>query len=74
MGRYETWLKRKANATPYANEAVCKKCRYAEYVKTKAFCSGRGKARTLSEKEWQYITSHFCPEYMPRMEEVKQDG
>ena len=66
MGRYEAWLKRKANATPYANEAVCKKCKYAEYVRTKAFCSGRGTARTLSEKEWQNTNPCFCPEYEPK--------
>ena len=50
MGRYEAWLKRKSNATPYANEAVCKKCKYAEHVKTKAFCCGIGTVSTLSEK------------------------
>ena len=53
MNRYKTWLKRKANATPYANEAVCKKCIHAELVRTKAFCSGRGRARALTKAEWE---------------------
>lgn len=66
MGRYESWLKRKANTTSCANEAVCKKCKYGEYVRTKAFCSGRGAVRALSEKEWQNTKPQFCPEYKPR--------
>lgn len=71
MGRYEAWLKRKSNATPYANEAVCKKCKHAEYVKTKAFCFGRGTARALSEKEWENTNPCFCPEYKPRNVNLK---
>lgn len=66
MGRYEAWLERKSNATPYANEAVCKKCKYGKYVRTKAFCLGRGTTRALSEKEWQSTIPSFCPEYKPR--------
>lgn len=66
MSRYKTWLKRKENATSYANEAVCKKCKHGEYVRTKAFCSGRGTAKALSEKEWQNTKPCFCPEYKPR--------
>ena len=67
MGRYEAWLKRKANATPYANEAVCKKCKHAKWGKTKAFCSGRGKVRTLTLKEWENTKASFCPEYEPKV-------
>lgn len=67
MSRYQTWLKRKENATSYANEAVCKKCKHAEWVKTKAFCSGKGKVRTLTLKEWENTKASFCPEYEPKV-------
>lgn len=66
MGRYEAWLKRKGNATLYANEAVCKKCRYGEWIRTRAFCSGRGKVRALTQKEWEDTRANFCPEYIPK--------
>lgn len=29
--RYSTFLKRKETATPYANQANCRKCAYGEY-------------------------------------------
>ena len=68
MGRYEAWLKRKADATPYANEAVCRSCKYGKWVRTKAFCSGRGRTRSLKQSEWDNLRPGYCPEYIPRKE------
>ena len=66
MGRYEAWLKRKENATSYANEAVCQRCRYGEWVRTRAFCHGRERVRVLTAKEWDDTKPGFCPEYKPK--------
>lgn len=60
------WLKRKGNATAHAQEAVCRKCKHGEWVRTKAFCRGRGKIRMLTEKEWNSTMPSFCPEYTPK--------
>ena len=40
---YKSWLKRKENATPYANEANCRRCIHGEWVRTSAFCNGNGR-------------------------------
>lgn len=66
MGRYETWKKRCDNATPYANEAVCQLCRHSEWVRTCAFCTGRGRPRKLTQKEWDDTHPCFCPEFEPK--------
>lgn len=66
MSRQDTWRKRIENATQYANEAVCQKCKYAEWIRTAAFCSGRGRPRKLTQKAWESNVPGFCPEYAPK--------
>ena len=68
MSRYTAWIKRKENATPYANTAVCKKCKYGKWIRTSAFCSGRERIRKLTSKEWEDENPGFCPEFIPRDE------
>jgi len=66
---YKTWLKRKENATPYANKANCRKCRYGEWVRTSAFCTGQGIAKKIPYKSWDTDKIGYCPEFMPRKAE-----
>ena len=68
MSRYSSWLKRKENATPYANEAVCKKCKYGEWVRTSAFCTGRGRSKKIPDKVWFNTNASYCPEFVPKEE------
>ena len=68
MSRYTQWLKRKENASPYANEAICCRCKHCSWVRFQAFCSGRGRIRRLTEKEMSNTKPCFCPEYEPKEE------
>lgn len=63
---YKTWMKRKENATPYANEANCRRCKYGEWVRTSAFCVGRGYARKIPYGAWDTNKVSYCPEYEPK--------
>lgn len=67
--RYKAWLKRKENATQYANKANCRKCRHGEWVKTSAFCTGQGRAKKIPYKSWDTDKIGYCPEFMPRKAE-----
>ena len=69
---YKTWTKRKENATPYANDANCRRCRYGEWARTSAFCVGRGYARKIPLKEWWSDEKSYCPEYVPMRGYVKE--
>ncbi len=69
MSRYKTWLKRKENATPYANKANCRKCRYGEWIRTSALGAGKGRAKKIPYKSWDTDKIGYCPEFMPRKEE-----
>lgn len=71
MASYKAWLKRKANATPYANEANCRKCKHGEWVRTSAFCSGRGRSVKIPHKTWEYDKTFYCPEFYPEGEYVE---
>lgn len=63
---YKTWLARKEHATPFANQAVCRKCKYCSNVRSAWFCSGRGRYRKLTQKEINSSSPCFCPEYIPK--------
>lgn len=52
MASYKAWLKRKENATPYANKANCRKCRYGEWVRTSAFCNVGVRSKKIPYKQW----------------------
>lgn len=75
MASYKAWLKRKENATPYANEANCRKCRYGEWVRTSAFCNVGVRSIKIPYKQWAAAGTFYCPEFMPERsvetEEVK---
>lgn len=66
---YKSWLKRKENATPYANEANCRRCRYGEWVRTSAFCTGHGKPKKIPYKLWDTDKTGYCTEFMPKSEQ-----
>ncbi len=70
---YKSWLKRKENATPYANEANCRRCIHCEWVRTSAFCSGDGKPKKIPYKQWDTCKTSYCPEYIPRKQKIEED-
>ena len=71
---YKTWLKRKENETPYANQANCSRCRYGEWVRTSAFCTGQGRPKKISYKSWDTDKTGYCPEFLPKSKQGVTDG
>jgi len=72
--RYSTFLKHQETATPYANQANCRKCAYGEWVRTSAFCSGFGRSKKIPYKSWDTDKVGYCSKFIPKSsKEVKQD-
>ncbi len=66
MASYKAYLERKKNASPYAEKANCSKCKFGEWVKTGAFCSGFGKSRKLPYSCWDSDKTGYCTQFIPR--------
>ena len=47
MSRYTAWKKRQEHASPYANEANCRRCKHSERVSIHAYCNGFGKPKKI---------------------------
>ena len=69
---YKSWLKRKENATPYANEANCRRCIHGEWVRTSAFCNGNGRPKKIPYNAWDTDKTSYCPEYIPRKQKIEE--
>lgn len=69
---YKSWLKRKENATPYANEANCRRCIHGEWVRTSAFYNGNGKPKKIPYNAWDTDKTSYCPEYIPREQKIEE--
>ena len=66
MASYKAFKKRQENASPYANNANCRKCKHGDWVRTSAFCSGFGKAKKIRYDEWDTEKTGYCTQFMPR--------
>ena len=66
MTSYKAYQKRKENASPYANQANCSKCKYGDWVRTNAFCSGFGSPRKIRYADWDTEKTGYCTQFMPR--------
>ena len=73
MSSYEAFKERQKNASPYANEAVCIKCKYCERI-NRAWCNGFGRPRRLSEKSYWSNEVGYCTQYYPRQKEGEQNA
>ena len=69
MASYKAYQKRKENASPYANQANCRKCKYCEWVRTNAFCSGFGRPRKIKYAEWDTDKVGYCTQFIPKKHE-----
>ena len=69
MSRYTEWKKRQENASPYANEANCRKCKYAELIYGRAWCNGFSKARRIPQKTYWDTMDGYCTAYFPKERE-----
>ena len=69
MSRYTEWKKRQENASPYANEANCRRCKYAELIYGRAWCNGFSKARRIPQKTYWSTTDGQCTAYFPKERE-----
>ena len=69
MSRYTEWKKRKENASPYANEANCRRCKYSELIYGRAWCNGFSKARRIPQKAYWDTTDGYCTAYFPKERE-----
>ena len=63
---YERWKERQKNASPYANQAVCSKCRNCEWVRVHACCSGFGKATRLPSDAYWSQKPGYCTQFYPK--------
>lgn len=73
MAGYKAFKKRQENASPYANNANCRKCKYGEWVRTSAFCSGFGKVTKIRYNDWDTEKTGYCTQFMPmEIDEWKQ--
>lgn len=66
MSRYTEWEKRKENASPYANEANCRRCKYAELICGRAWCNAFSKARRIPQKTYWDTPDGYCTAYFPK--------
>ena len=65
MSRYTKWKERQKTASPYANEAVCRKCEYFEMVRSNAYCNGFVKPRKIP-KCVNVDKMGYCTQYCPK--------
>lgn len=66
MASYEAYQKRKENASPYANEANCRKCKHGEWVRTSAFCYGFGRPKKIGYANWDTDKVGYCTQFVPK--------
>lgn len=66
MASYKAFKKRQENASPYANSANCRKCKYGEYVRTSAFCSGFGTPQKIRYSDWDTEKVGYCTRFLPK--------
>ena len=66
MASYKAFKKRQENASPYACNANCRRCKYGEWVVTTAFCSGFGKVNRIRYADWDTEKIGYCTQFMPR--------
>ena len=66
MSSYKAFKKRQENASPYAYNANCRKCKYGSWIRTSAFCSGFGKAKKIRYDDWDTEKNGYCTQFMPK--------
>ena len=74
MGRYENWLKRKQNATEYANQANCRKCEFSERIRSSVYCNSQGKPKKIPWNSYDTDKIGYCPEYIPYTVKDDKEG
>ena len=65
MASYKAYKMRQENASPYANNAKCRKCKYGEWVRPSTFRSRFGKATKIRYADWDTEKSGYCTHFMP---------
>ena len=68
MSRYTAWKKRQEHASPYANEANCRRCKHSERISIHAYCNGYGKPKKIPWKYYDTDKIGYCTEYYPMNE------
>lgn len=68
MSRYTAWKKRQEHASPYANEANCRRCKHSERVSIHAYCNGFGKPKKIPWKYYDTDKIGYCTAYYPMNE------
>lgn len=73
MSRYSKFKERQKNASPYATQAVCSKCKHCTSVRAKGFCIGFGKWTKLPDKTFYSTEKGYCTQYYPKESEAEND-
>jgi hypothetical protein len=69
MSSYKAYLKRKENASPYADKAVCMLCKHCETVRLNRYCHGfYGTKKIPSKRHWD-IKPSYCTQYWAKEKE-----
>lgn len=71
MSRYSKFKERQKNASPYASQAICSKCKYCDCVRAKGFCIGFGKWTKIPDKVFYSLEKGYCTQYYPKESEAK---
>lgn len=69
MSRYSKFKERQRNASPYAAQAVCSRCRHCERVRGAAFCNGFDKRRRVYNSAFYSTKEGYCTQYYPEKKE-----
>lgn len=74
MSRYSKFKERQKNASPYASQAVCSKCKHCACVRAKGFCNGFGSKYTkIPDKVFYSLEKGYCTQYYPKESEATND-
>ena len=74
MSSYSKFKERQKSASPYAEQAICSKCKYCECVRTRAFCIGFGKYTKIPEKLFYSTKTGYCTRYYPKESEAANES
>lgn len=63
------WKKRKENASPFAHEANCRRCKYSELIYGMAWCNGFSKAERIPQSVYWKSSEGYCTAFYPKERE-----
>lgn len=66
MASYKAFKKRQENASPFASNANCRKCKYGNWIRSSAFCSGFDKVTKIRYDNWETEKIGYCTQFIPR--------